>query len=212
MGNALLSSAYLGPIQYFSKFVLFDEVRIEQWENYQKQSYRNRCYIYGANGIQCLVVPVIHEHNFRMPIRDVKIDYSKPWQKIHWKSIESAYRHAPYFDYFFDMLLPFYEKKYRIKFLFDLNMELLQVLLEMLKIENKPLLTEKYEKHPAECIDYRQSIHPKKRLIKPDHLFNCPAYQQVFQERHGFLGNLSIIDLLFNEGGHATDVMMPSQR
>ncbi len=211
MGKALLSSAYLGPIQYFSKFLLFKEIRIEQWEHYQKQSYRNRCYIYGANGRQCLVIPVVHEQNSKIPIRDVKIDYSNPWQKIHWKSIESAYRHSPYFSYFFDMLLPYYDSNHQIRFLFDFNLELLNVLLKILKIENNPLLTEKYDKQPSDYTDYRQSIHPKKRLIQHDPLFKCNKYPQVFQEKYGFLGNLSIIDLLFNEGGHARDVMLSFQ-
>lgn len=216
MGKALLSLTYLGPIQYFSKFLLYDEIWIEQWENYQKQSYRNRCYIYGANGKQSLVIPVVHEHNLKIPIRDVRIDYSTPWQKIHWKSIESAYRLSPYFDYFADILAPFYEKTAPIKFLFDFDHELLSRILKLLEINNKPLLTSRYEKNPLGFSDYRQSIHPKKRLLQPDPLYTSIEYQQVFKEKYGFLANLSIIDLLFNEGGHAKDVIFstvqPSQR
>jgi hypothetical protein len=207
MEKALLSLTYLGPIQYFSKFLLFKEIWIEQWENYQKQSYRNRCYIYGANGKLCLVIPVVHKHNLKMPIRDVKIDYSTPWQKIHWKSIESAYRLSPYFDYLADLFAPYFEKARHIKFLFDFNYELLTVLLSVLKIEDTPSLTSSYEKNPSGIIDYRGSIHPKKRLLKPDPLFTSIQYQQVFKEKYGFLSNLSIIDLLFNEGSHAKDII-----
>src|SRR4030043_493509 len=132
--KALLSTAYLGSVQYFSKFLLYRGIEIEQWENYQKQSSRNRCYIYGANGRQCLVIPVSKGSDLKTPIRDVTIDYSKPWQKNHWKSIESAYRLSPCFEFYEDALVGFYEKGYRKKFLFDWNAGLMQVILGLLQV------------------------------------------------------------------------------
>jgi hypothetical protein len=207
VGKAILSTSYLGPVQYYSKFLLHSEVSVEQWENYQKQSYRNRCIIYGANGSHCLVVPVSKGSDMKMPIRDVTIDYSKPWQKIHWKSIESAYRLSPCFEFYADELSGFYEKRCGKKFLFDWNTALMELILSLLHIPATFTFTSIYEKVPAGVYDYRESIHPKKRLSGPDPYFTRIRYPQVFESKHGFISNLSIIDLLFNEGGHARDVL-----
>jgi len=206
-GNAILTTSYLGTIQYYSKFLLHREISVEQWENYQKQSYRNRCYICGANGRQCLVIPVSKGSDTKTPIRDVTIDYSKPWQKIHWKSIGSAYRLSPCFEFYEDALTGFYEKGYHEKFLFDWNTGLMEVILGLLQIPKNYTFTTLYEKTPDGRADYRESIHPKKRLSRPDPHFNRIRYSQVFENKHGFLPDLSIIDLLFNEGGHARDVL-----
>jgi hypothetical protein len=206
-GKAILSTSYLGPVPYYSKFLLYPEVSVEQWENYQKQSYRNRCYIYGANGKQCLVIPVSGNSDRKTPIRDVTIDYSKPWQKIHWKSIESAYRLSPCFEFYEDELSGFYEKGCRKKFLFDWNTGLTEIMLNLLQIPAAFTCTSFYEKTPAGRADYRESIHPKRRLSRPDPHFKGILYSQVFESKYGFLPNLSIIDLLFNEGGHARDVL-----
>ena len=206
-GKAILSTSYLGPVQYYSRFLLYREVWVEQWENYQKQSYRNRCYIYGANGKQCLVIPVSVNSDKKTPIRDVTIDYSKPWQKIHWKSIESAYRLSPCFEFYEDELSGFYEKGSRFKYLFDWNTGLMEVILDFLGIPANLTLTSMYEKGQASRADYRESIHPKERLSRPDPHFHSIPYSQVFDSKYGFLPNLSIIDLLFNEGGHARDVL-----
>lgn len=205
--KALLSTAYLGSVQYFSKFLLYRGIEIEQWENYQKQSYRNRCYIYGANGRQYLGIPVCKVPDSKMPVRDVVIDYSRPWQKIHWKSIESAYRLSPWFEFYADEFIRFYAQEYRKKFLFDLNAELTEVVLGLLKIPVKLKYTSCYEKDVKAAADYRESIHPKRRLSKPDPNFTSMPYPQVFDSKYGFIPNLSIIDLLFNEGGHAGDLL-----
>ncbi|MBN2273998.1 MAG: WbqC family protein [Bacteroidales bacterium] len=207
-GKALLTTAYLGPLQYFSKFLLHHEIEIEQWDNYQKQSYRNRCYIYGANGMQCLVVPVCKGSGTKIPIRDITIDYSKSWQKTHWKSIESAYRLSPWFEFFEDKIIRFYDRYYQSKFLFDLNTELTEMIINALNITVKLKYTAYYEKSVNTSADFRESIHPKRRMSKPDQHFINIAYPQVFESKHGFIPNLSIIDLLFNEGRHARDVLM----
>jgi WbqC-like protein family len=206
-GKAMLSTSYLGPVQYYSKFLLHREIVVEQCENYQKQSYRNRCCIYGANGSQCLVIPVSKGIDRKTPIREVTIDYSKPWQKIHWKSIESAYRLSPCFEFFEDELSGFYAKESHTKFLFDWNNRLTEVMLDLLKISANLTFTSVYEKTPADGADYRELIHPKKRLSRPDPHYNSIPYQQVFDSKYGFIPNLSIIDLLFNEGNHARDVL-----
>ena len=201
----LLSTAYLPPIQYISKFLLGESVFIENQENFQKQSYRNRCYIYGANGRQCLVIPVIKQHGEKTPISSVEIDYQMPWQKNHLKSILSAYRTSPFYEFYADEFNDFFTR--RIGLLIDWNTCLLKYILNILHMNTVIQNTAVYEKYPVNTIDLRESIHPKKRLCKPDQRFNPLPYMQVFRERHGFIPNLSIIDLLFNEGPNAGEVL-----
>lgn len=204
----LLSTAYLPPVQYISKFLMNREVLLEKHENYQKQSYRNRCYICGANGRLTLVIPVIKPKEHFCGISDVRIDYEKKWQRIHWKSIESAYRLSPYFEFYADDLAGLFQKQ--IDKLFDWNLAVLKFILDKLNIRAGMGFTESYTTPDDRQYDYRQSIHPKERLSKPDPSFKVIPYQQVFTERFGFLPNMSIIDLIFNEGRHASDVIRAS--
>lgn len=197
-----LSTAYLGNVQYFTKLVNADTIYIEQHEHYQKQSYRNRCNIVGANGVLTLVIPVEKDHGKKMPIRDVKIDYSQAWQQNHWRAILSAYNSSPFFEYYADDIRPFYEEKE--PYLFDYNLRFTELILELLSLSSNIKPTDVYKvevEYPQ--YDYRQSISPKQRLSKPDPLFNPTDYFQVFAQRFEFIPNLSIIDLLFNEGPSA---------
>ncbi len=199
----ILSTAYLAPIQYYSKLLKYDKVFIEMHENFIKQTYRNRCKIYGANGELSLSIPVKKTTN-KVQIKDLMIDYDTNWQKLHWKSIESAYRSSPYFEYYADDLKPFYEKKY--KFLFDFNSKIQQVMLEHLDVIVNIKKTESYIKIPNKTqVDFRNRINPKKQDPDPD--FNSISYTQVFHEKHGFIPNLSIIDLLFNEGPNTVELL-----
>lgn len=200
--EAYLAIAYLGNVQYFTKLVNADLVYVEQYEHYQKQSYRNRCCIAGANGVLTLSIPVEKDHGRKMPIRDVKIDYSQAWQQNHWRAIISSYSSSPFFEYYADDIRPFYEN--RETFLFDYNLKLTELVTELLSVNVTIVLTDTYKvetRFPQH--DYRQSISPKQRLAKPDLLFNPNNYFQVFAQRFGFIPNLSIIDLLFNEGPNA---------
>jgi hypothetical protein len=206
----LLSVAYLPPVQYISKFLLFKQIFIEKYENYQKQSYRNRCYIYGANGRQCLVIPVKKLNGKKIPVTEVEIDNSKNWQHIHMKAIESAYRLSPFYEYYDEDFKKFLTVK--AHYLFEYNINLLHFILNQLGIKDPISFTTMYEKESLDCQDMRHSIHPKERLALPDKYFRPAAYQQVFQERYGFIPNLSIIDLLFNEGSLATEVLRKSCR
>ena len=204
----LLSTAYLPPVQYITKFLMGTPVFIEGHENYQKQSYRNRCYIYGANGRQCLVIPVKKHHGEKTPIGEVEIEYAENWQKIHLKSLESAYHLSPFYEYYADEFMRFYRQK--TQYLLTWNTELLNTLMGELGIISRAEFSVTYDPFPLHTLDYRQCIHPKERLARPDPAFIQVSYQQVFLERYGFIPNLSIIDLLFNEGPMAGEVLKRS--
>lgn len=199
MSTVILSTAYLPPVAYFKRIKEADSIYIEKHEHYLKQSYRNRCNIFGANGVLSLSIPVINAHDKEI-ITDTKISYAEKWQQQHWRTIESAYRNSPYFIYYADALKPFYQKKYT--FLFDFNTELLQLLINNLKLNSEIKFTETFDKsNPSE--DYRYSIHPKNEIKEVD----FKTYSQLFSEKFPFAPNLSSIDLLFNAGPHAKDYL-----
>lgn len=197
MQPSVLSSAYMPPIQYLTKFILSD-VAIEQHENYIKQSFRNRCTILAANGPMSLTIPVVKVHGEKIPIMEVLIDYDLPWQKQHFKSIESAYKNSPYYDYYIDDLRKFFEQRYEK--LFELNQQLLDKLLSIIGISKSYTLTSSFERNLANHTDLRNGISPKANHQTYDPHFSSATYYQVFADRYGFTPNLSIIDLLFNEG------------
>lgn len=204
MSTVLLSTTYLAPIQYYTKLAKFDKVIIEKYENFIKQTYRNRCVIYGANGILTLSIPVTKDKPKEL-IKDIKIDYKTNWRKMHLKSIESAYRSSPFFEYYIDDFLPFYTKEF--KFLIDFNTEIQNAVLESLELEKDIRYTTeyKYTHDLQETQDLREVITPKRNIFDPD--FIAPQYSQVFSQKHGFISNLSILDLLFNEGPNAIDLL-----
>ncbi len=204
----LLSTAYLPPVQYMSKLLLTGEVMLEDDENYLKQTYRNRCHIAGPNGLQPLTVPVEKGSFHKVHIRDVKIDHSMPWETLHLRALNAAYRSSPFYEFYIDDLTAIYKKK--PVFLFDLNLWLLESLKEALDIDCRIRTTGKYVR-PApgeDIVDYRESIHPKKK--RPDPLYHPVVYHQVFEDRFGFLEGLSTVDLLFNEGPDALQVLQRS--
>lgn len=203
---ALLELHYLPCIQYFSKLVHYPTVYIEQWENYQKGSYRNRCRIAGANGVLRLSIPLQQGKNEQQNIREVRIAYREPWQSQHWASIRSAYGNAPFFEFYADEIQPFYRQPY--EYLFDFSWALLEKMMELLRIECSLKLTRQYETVPSGPVKgLRNAIHPKAHRRQPDPHFEPIAYPQVFMERHGFLPNLSILDLLFCTGPEAATLL-----
>jgi hypothetical protein len=203
--TVLLSTAYLPPIQYFTKLFAYDQVFIEQHESYSKQSYRNRCMILGANGPLTISIPIKKISGTKMPIREVEIDYDTPWQKIHWKAIESAYNCSPFFIYYKDDLKGFYHN--RIRYLFDFNCGLIQIISSLIEINPDIHFTEKFDINPANSHDFRNTIHPKPRMNRYDNDFTPVRYYQVFKEKTGFVPGLSIIDLLFNEGNQTIHIL-----
>jgi len=222
----LLTTAYMPPVSYFaamaqemdglgnrhdgdSTYELSPSVvYIEACENYQKQSYRNRCRFYAADGVQPLSFPIVHEGGtHKLPISEIKIDWSTPWLQQHQRAIISAYRTSAYFEYYQDELFAIMES--RPERLLDLNMALLRFFIEKTGLAVDLRLTEDFSKDGVQtsadgtriiCEDLREAIHPKRpNTILKDLKLEKP-YFQVFARKHGFQSDLSIMDLLFNEG------------
>jgi hypothetical protein len=170
------------------------EIFIEAFETYPKQTCRNHCSILGPNGMQVLSIPVIKPNGNHTLTKDIAISAHHPWQKTHWRSIETAYNNSPFFLYYQDLFLPFYTRKY--KYLLDLNLDILQAVLMILKAARPVILTDNYLKTPVNETDLR-SVFGKKKQTNP---INLPAYTQVFETRFGFVPDLSILDILFNLG------------
>ena len=196
--SAIFPLFYLPPISYFSGLKDFEgNFIIEKEEHFPKQTYRNRAKIYSPNGTLDLIIPVIRGANAHTSIKDVRISNDFNWQRLHWKSLESCYRKSAYFEYYEDELAHFYQKKF--EFLFDYNLQLLQWLLKQLKKPTELHFTEEYHQDiPAE-LDFRSKIHFKNE----QNPIAAKPYFQVFDDRHGFQPNLSIADLLFNQGPQA---------
>ncbi len=188
---------YNGPVQYYARLMREDEIVLEQFDSYIKQTYRNRCKITGANGPLTLSIPVKRFKGTKTLFKELRIDYDMSWNKVHWKSLVAAYAASPFFEFFADDLVGFYEK--RFEFLVDLNRGLLEKTLEMIGVDIPVRMTNDFQAI-SENNDPRQFIHPKFdiRIADPD--FSPLTYHQVFEEKHGFQSNLSILDLLFNEG------------
>ncbi len=199
MNEVLLSTAYFAPIEFYHFYTQSDAVTIEHEEHFIKQTYRNRCRILGANGILDLSIP-IQKYANNTPIKDIKISYDTSWQKQHWRSIISAYNSSPFFIYYDYELVHFFEK--RFEFLCDLNIEILQKMNKLLKISGTFNLSKEFKALNQITPDYRFSVSPK---IKPELKFK--TYNQVFDQKFGFIENLSILDLLFNKGPESREFL-----
>ena len=198
MTTALLQTTYFGPIQWYQKLYRYDHSMIEQYDSFQKQTYRNRCMIATANGTQALTVPIIHNGEL---VKDLRISDHNQWRRVHWNALQSAYSESPFFEYYADDLHPFFEQKY--DFLVDFNEAIRQKVCELIDIHPHVEYTTKYQPsalnpQPSTLTDFRDVINAKHP--QPDEGFTPKEYWQVFQHKHGFLPNLSILDLLFNKG------------
>lgn len=196
--SVYLSTAYWGSVQYYSKFLQYSKVTIEKWEHYEKQSYRNRCNILTANGVQVLSIPIKKNDTVKKYTKDIKIDYNNRWQAVHLRTIESAYRSSAYFIYYFEAIKSIYYQK--LQYLFDFNNALHQFTCNEMGINIETEFTNQYTATLLNATDLRASIHPKSRANKPDMYFITETYYQVFAHKFGFTPNLSILDLLFNCG------------
>lgn len=209
MKTAYLTSAYLAPIEYYSKLVTYDQVFIEQHDHYIKQTYRNRCTIAAPDGELALSIPIVRPDEPKCPMKDIRISDHGNWRHLHWYAIESAYNSTPFFEYYKDDFRPFYEKKF--EFLIDFNEELCHLICELLDLPQIAGRTTAYKTSfgPDET-DFREAIHPKKDFRETDPEFIPRPYYQVFENRLGFLPNLSIVDLLFNMGPESLLILQQS--
>jgi WbqC-like protein family len=199
--GAVLPLFYLPPVEYFTKLNTFKpDIFIEREEHFPKQTYRNRADIYSPDGRLSLTVPVIKGSKNHTKVKDVKISYDFNWQRLHWMGLQACYRRSAYFEYYEDDLAPFYEQKY--DYLFDYNEQLLLFILKAIKMPLTLNYTETYEPHYPALTDLRNVITPKKESN-----FIQKPYFQVFDDRYGFMKNLSIVDLLFNQGPHAVNYL-----
>jgi hypothetical protein len=206
-GAVLLELQYLPPVQYFTKLAAYSDVWLERQEHYVKGSFRNRCHIAGVNGVQRLSIPLRKGKNEQQPILHTAIAYDEPWPSKHWHAICSAYGNSPFFEHFAPALKPLFEKKYDL--LWNWNFDVLTLLTLLVGLRPNIHFTETWNTQPpAGILDMRDAIHPKKAC--PDAQFRATRYPQVFEDRHGFLPNLSILDLLFCCGPEAGNVLKAS--
>lgn len=205
MNTILMNTAYFPPVQYMEQIKACDKILIEQFENYGKQSYRNRCDIMTANGIMTLSVPVSKGTNLKTLVKDIQIDYSTNWQKLHFKSIESAYKNSPFYDYYIDNFFPFFQRKE--KYLFDLNTCILKKLLDLFQLSRPLESSDNYLPTPLYAVDLRDTIHPKPSRRRAEAPFKAKPYHQTFADRYPFTQNLSALDLLFNTGPDASSYL-----
>ena len=195
----LFSTAYFPSISYMARFLAESEPVVEIWETYHKQTYRNRCRVMTANGVESLSVPVVKVNGNHTMTKDMVISPIEPWQHIHSRCLESAYKASPYFDHYYDYLKPIFEGHFER--LIDLNDAALQSVLKMLKINREIAHTTEYVREADK--DLREVFSPKKPFDSG--LF--PTYYQVFSEKFPFAPDLSVLDLVFNEGPEATNYL-----
>ncbi len=194
--NILIHPTYFPNIAHFTAMVNAENIMLEIDDNYQKQTYRNRAYIYGANGLLPLSIPVIYSQNNRQKYRDVKISNTTKWQSLHWKSLQSAYSTSPFFEFYVDELKPLFHLK--SEFLLEYNLRCFDAICECLQLDLKISKTESYQKIVEYKTDLRYLVNAKKEMP-----LQLDSYTQVFDDKCGFISNLSILDLLFNEGPNA---------
>lgn len=206
MEKLLLHPTYFGPVSQYVAMIRAQEVVFENEDNYQKQTYRNRMYIYGANGKLLLNIPIKHTGNKsgHQKYRDLRIENDFPWQKQHWKSLATVYRTSPFFEYYEDEFQPLYDQKF--EFLMDFNYRTFELALECLQTEVPFKKTSEYILHPENLTDGRSLVEAKNRKQT-----ELEPYPQVFQDKFGFLNDLSIVDLIFNEGPNALNYLQQQE-
>ena len=197
--NILIHPTYFPSMSHFAAMAQADSITIEMEDNYQKQTNRNRTLIYSPNGLQLLNIPIKHSQEKHQKTKDVKLETAFDWQKQHFKSLEAAYRTSPFFEYFEDAITPIFTKKHT--FLMDLNLETMAIVCKCLGMPFEYKQTLEYFHEVSNYTDLRNLTNGKKDTA----VFE--SYTQVFGDKHGFLNNLSVLDLLFNEGRFALDYL-----
>lgn len=199
--DILIHPTYFPSISHFVALTQSERITFETADNFQKQTNRNRTYIYSPNGIQLLNIPVKHSKLSHQKTKDIQIENDFEWQKQHFKSLEAAYRSSPFFEYFEDDIRPIFEKKHT--FLLDLNFETFDFILKSMRLKLEYETTTEYFQEVDTTIitDFRELANGKKDTSEFE------SYTQVFDDKHGFINNLSVLDVLFNEGKFALDYL-----
>ena len=193
----IIQPTLFAPIIQYIALAQADKVIFEVEDNFQKQTYRNRYYVFGANGKQMLNVPLLHNKDAgKLKTKDVQIDYSFSWQKLHVKTLESAYSSSPFYEFYKDDILPVIQKKH--KYLLDLNLESIATMNNCLELDFTFKKSTEYQVESEANKDFRNLA-----IAKGKQAYNLKKYTQVFDDKHGYISNLSILDLLFNEGTNA---------
>ena len=198
--DILIHPNYFPNIHQFTQIIKANNILFEVSDNYQKQTFRNRAYIYGANGKLGLFIPVIHTHKKRELFKDVKISYESNWMDLHLKSLQSAYRSSPYFEYFEDDLIKLYSEKE--KFLVDFNIKCFKLISNLLDLDLDFKISNEYLEKTSDIIDLRDLSNARK-----EKKIETPKYIQVFESKHGYINNLSILDLIFSEGPNSVSLI-----
>ena len=198
--DILIHPNYFPNIHQFTQIIKANNILFEVSDNYQKQTFRNRTYIYGANGKLGLFIPVIHTHKYRELFKDVKISYDSNWMDLHLKSLQSAYRSSPYFEYFEDDFIKLYSEKE--KFLADFNIKCIRLISNLLDLDLDYKISSEYVEKTNDIIDLRDLSNARK-----EKKIDTPKYIQVFESKHGYINNLSILDLLFSEGPNSVSLI-----
>jgi hypothetical protein len=196
----IFPALYNGPVNYYARLVRQQEIVLEQYDSYSKQTYRNRCMIMGPNGVVTLSIPVKRKRRVKTHLRDIRIDYDSNWNRIHWRSLVASYASSPFFDFMAEEIHPLYEK--RFEFLIDLNVSLIEEALGLMGLKIPVVCTKEFSPIVPDH-GPRHFIHPKMDQAAADPGFHPLEYHQVFADRLGFRANLSILDLIFNEGPDA---------
>ena len=205
MSKLLIELQYFGTISWYLSLLRHNEIIIESHENFEKSTYRNRCYIASPEGQLRLTIPLKQGRSQRSKYSEVKINNESNWQKNHWNSLCSCYRNSPYFEFYEDRVKPLFYQE--VELLFDLNNRIFLLMIELLDLKLKIGYSTLYDKSPESGIeDLRSKILPNQIFSGANHF--PVKYHQVFQERTGFIPDLGILDLLFNEGPHSKDLLL----
>ena len=201
----LLSTAYFPSIEYMACLVKASHVFIEKHETYPKQSLRNRCYLASSQGIQSLSVPVVKPMGNHTPVNKILMDEKQNFRNHHYKTIQTLYNSAPFFEYYEDFIKEcvFYPENN----LFEYNLNMLKLLMKILKIQTQMTLTESFNKDSDDKLDLRFLISKKKTCGSSSIMKSNNRYFQVFEQKNGFIENLSVIDLIFNEGPASISIL-----
>ena len=206
--DIILGSAYLAPVSYFAALYSCRKAYVERFDHYMKQTYRNRCVIASADGPLSLTIPVEKSSDGKCAMKDIRVSEHGNWRHVHRNAFVAAYKQSPFFDYYADEFNAFFDRKY--EFLYDFNMELTQWLCEQIDIQPELVPTAEYMDAGEGILDLREAIHPKKSAVDMASFYRPVPYYQVFDSRHGFQPDLSIVDLLFNMGPESLLVLRDS--